>query len=68
MTMSAGMRATSFSIREHDLLNITARKAARQDKIKINWHDKSIDLYDNEKYVGPAIKKIVEWFNRYMMS
>jgi uncharacterized protein len=25
-----------------------------------------IDLYDNEKYVRPAISKIVEWFNRYI--
>jgi uncharacterized protein len=25
-----------------------------------------IDLYDNEKYVGPAISKIVEWFNKYL--
>ena len=25
-----------------------------------------IDLYDNEKYVGPAITKILQWFNRYM--
>jgi fermentation-respiration switch protein FrsA (DUF1100 family) len=26
-----------------------------------------IDLYDNEKYVNPAISKIVEWFNKYMI-
>jgi uncharacterized protein len=34
----------------------------------ILWLDTSnhIDLYDNEKYVGPAISKIVEWFNKYL--
>lgn len=35
---------------------------------EILWLDTSnhIDLYDNEKYVGPAISKIVEWFNKYL--
>jgi uncharacterized protein len=35
---------------------------------EITWLDTSnhIDLYDNEKYVGPAINKIVEWFNKYL--
>lgn len=35
---------------------------------EILWLDTSnhIDLYDNEKYVSPAIGKIVEWFNRYV--
>jgi uncharacterized protein len=35
---------------------------------EILWLDTGnhIDLYDNEKYVSPAISKIVEWFNRYM--
>ncbi len=34
---------------------------------EILWLDTSnhIDLYDNEKYVSPAIGKIVEWFDRY---
>src|SRR5919197_3918837 len=27
-----------------------------------------IDLYDNEKYVSPAINKITEWFNRYILA
>jgi fermentation-respiration switch protein FrsA (DUF1100 family) len=37
---------------------------------EILWLDTTnhIDLYDNEKYVNPAISKIVEWFNRYMVS
>ena len=25
-----------------------------------------IDLYDVEKYVGPALNKTVEWFNKYL--
>jgi fermentation-respiration switch protein FrsA (DUF1100 family) len=35
---------------------------------EILWLDTSnhIDLYDNKKYVGPAISKIVEWFNKYL--
>jgi uncharacterized protein len=35
---------------------------------EILWLDTSnhIDLYNNEKYVGPAINKIVEWFNKYL--
>jgi fermentation-respiration switch protein FrsA (DUF1100 family) len=35
---------------------------------EIFWLDTSnhIDLYDNEKYVYPAINKIVEWFTRYL--
>jgi fermentation-respiration switch protein FrsA (DUF1100 family) len=35
---------------------------------EIMWLDTSnhIDLYDNDKYVGPAINKIVEWFNAYL--
>ena len=35
---------------------------------EILWLDTTnhIDLYDNEKYVGPAINKIVEWFNTYL--
>jgi uncharacterized protein len=35
---------------------------------EIVWLDTTnhIDLYDNEKYVGPAINKIVEWFNNYL--
>ena len=35
---------------------------------EIQWLDTTnhIDLYDNEKYVGPAINKIVEWFNTYL--
>ncbi|MFL6325824.1 MAG: alpha/beta hydrolase [Nitrososphaeraceae archaeon] len=35
---------------------------------EILWLDTTnhIDLYDNEKYVNPAISKIVEWFNRYV--
>jgi fermentation-respiration switch protein FrsA (DUF1100 family) len=35
---------------------------------EILWLDTSnhIDLYDKEKYVGPAISKIVEWFNKYL--
>ena len=37
---------------------------------EILWLDTTnhIDLYDNEKYVSPAISKIVEWFNRYLIS
>jgi fermentation-respiration switch protein FrsA (DUF1100 family) len=33
------------------------------------WLDTTnhIDLYDNEKYVGPAINKIVEWFSTYLI-
>jgi uncharacterized protein len=36
---------------------------------EILWLDTTnhIDLYDNEKYVSPAITKIVEWFNKYMI-
>jgi uncharacterized protein len=36
----------------------------------ILWLDTSnhIDLYDNEKYVGPAISKIVEWFDKYLVN
>jgi fermentation-respiration switch protein FrsA (DUF1100 family) len=35
---------------------------------EILWLDTSnhIDLYDNEKYVGPAISKMVGWFNKYL--
>ena len=35
---------------------------------EILWLDTSnhIDLYDNEKYVGHAISKIVQWFNKYL--
>ncbi|HZC47570.1 MAG TPA: alpha/beta hydrolase [Nitrososphaeraceae archaeon] len=35
---------------------------------EILWLDTSnhIDLYDKEKYVSPAISKIVEWFNKYL--
>ena len=35
---------------------------------EILWLDTSnhIDLYDNEKYVGPAISKIVQWFNKFL--
>ena len=35
---------------------------------EILWLDTTnhIDLYDNEKYVSPAINKITEWFNRYI--
>jgi fermentation-respiration switch protein FrsA (DUF1100 family) len=35
---------------------------------EILWLDTTnhIDLYDNERYVGPAINKIVEWFNTYL--
>jgi uncharacterized protein len=35
---------------------------------EILWLDTTnhIDLYDNEKYVGPAINKIVEWFDKYL--
>ena len=38
------------------------------DPKEIHWLDTTnhIDLYDNEKYVGPAINKIVEWFNTYL--
>jgi fermentation-respiration switch protein FrsA (DUF1100 family) len=37
---------------------------------EILWLDTTnhIDLYDNEKYVGSAINKIVEWFNTYLRS
>ena len=36
---------------------------------EILWLDTSnhIDLYDNEKYVYPAINKIVEWFTTYLV-
>jgi uncharacterized protein len=39
------------------------------DPKEILWLDTTnhIDLYDNEKYVGPAINKIVEWFNTYLI-
>jgi fermentation-respiration switch protein FrsA (DUF1100 family) len=35
---------------------------------EILWLDTTnhIDLYDNVKYVSPAISKIVEWFNSYI--
>ena len=35
---------------------------------EIMWVDTAnhIDLYDNDKYVGSAIDKIVEWFNAYL--
>jgi fermentation-respiration switch protein FrsA (DUF1100 family) len=35
---------------------------------EILWLDTTnhIDLYDNEEYVGPAINKIVEWFDKYL--
>lgn len=35
---------------------------------EILWLDTTnhIDLYDNEKYVGLAINKIVEWLNTYL--
>ena len=35
---------------------------------EILWLDTTnhIDLYDNEKYVGPAISKILKWFNTYL--
>jgi fermentation-respiration switch protein FrsA (DUF1100 family) len=35
---------------------------------EIMWVDvpNHIDLYDVEKYVGPAVNKIVEWFNKYL--
>ena len=35
---------------------------------EILWLDTSnhIDLYDNEKYVGPTISKIVQWFSKYL--
>jgi uncharacterized protein len=35
---------------------------------EILWLDTTnhIDLYDNEKYVNPAVSKIIEWFNRYI--
>jgi uncharacterized protein len=38
------------------------------DPKQIQWLDTTnhVDLYDNEKYVGPAISKIVEWFNTYL--
>ena len=37
---------------------------------EILWLDTTnhIDLYDNEKYVVPAISRIVEWFNRYLIQ
>lgn len=37
---------------------------------EILWLDTSnhIDLYDNEKYVGPAISKITEWFGKYLVN
>lgn len=36
---------------------------------EILWLDTTnhIDLYDNEKYVNPAVSKIIEWFNRYIL-
>jgi fermentation-respiration switch protein FrsA (DUF1100 family) len=39
------------------------------DPKEILWLDTTnhIDLYDDEKYVGPAINKIVEWFNTYLI-
>jgi fermentation-respiration switch protein FrsA (DUF1100 family) len=35
---------------------------------EILWLDTSnhIDLYDNEKYVGPTISKVVQWFSKYL--
>jgi uncharacterized protein len=35
---------------------------------EILWLDTSnhTDLYDNEKYVGPAISKVVQWFNKHL--
>jgi uncharacterized protein len=35
---------------------------------EILWLDTTnhIDLYDNERYVGPAISKILKWFNTYL--
>src|ERR687897_1361714 len=38
------------------------------DPKQIQWLDTTnhIDLYDNEKYVGPAISKIVQWFNKFL--
>jgi fermentation-respiration switch protein FrsA (DUF1100 family) len=35
---------------------------------EILWLDTGnhIDLYDNEKYVGPAVSKIVQWFSKYL--
>jgi fermentation-respiration switch protein FrsA (DUF1100 family) len=35
---------------------------------EILWLDTTnhIDLYDNEKYVAPAIKRIVEWLNTHL--
>lgn len=37
---------------------------------EILWLDTTnhIDLYDNEKYVVPAISRIVEWFNSYLIQ
>ena len=37
---------------------------------EILWLETSnhIDLYDNEKYVGPAISKIIEWFGKYLVN
>ena len=37
---------------------------------EILWLDTSnhIDLYDNEKYVGPATNKIIEWFDKYLVN
>jgi fermentation-respiration switch protein FrsA (DUF1100 family) len=37
---------------------------------EILWLDTTnhIDLYDNEKYVSPAVAKLVEWFNRYLIQ
>jgi uncharacterized protein len=37
---------------------------------EILWLDTSnhIDLYDNEKYVAPAISKIIEWFGKYLVN
>jgi fermentation-respiration switch protein FrsA (DUF1100 family) len=35
---------------------------------EILWLDTTnhIDLYYNEKYVGPAVSKLMEWLNRYL--
>jgi fermentation-respiration switch protein FrsA (DUF1100 family) len=37
---------------------------------EILWLDTTnhIDLYDNENYVVPAVSRIVEWFNRFLIQ
>jgi fermentation-respiration switch protein FrsA (DUF1100 family) len=51
-------------------LKIFAEQVYEQagDPKEILWLDTSnhIHLYDNEKYVGPAVSKIIEWFERYL--